>query len=331
MMQQLVNLVDQQWDVWAPRTPRPRETSFLLQSRNRVIVFVFARGARLPTFVAKIGRNHPDAPRLRQEYDNLLYLRDRLGDLASTLPRPLYLGEVAGHPVMVETFLTGKVMLPTGPLCWRRNYSRDLQAMLVWLKAFQTRTTVGYLRWDEAVLDAKARRRIDKAGRKAGVSRITVDYLNNLANGLRDRQLPLVSAHGDLHHSNILLADGRVCGVTDWEFSSRASYPFFDWFQFLFEYNLELSKKRRRGLSREKLVVKAISGIFSPTSSLANLARPRTEGLFATYGLSDQLAPLFFTLYLLDFHWPGDRNWLLRSAFPLVAHPQNVYAGRTSK
>lgn len=330
-MQQLVDLVEQQWGVWAPAIPKPREMSFLLQSRNRIIIFVFARCARLPTFVAKIGRSYPDAPRLQQEYDNLLYIRARLGDLTSTLPRPLYLGEVAGHPMMVETFLTGKVMLPTGLLRWRRNYSRDLEAMLAWLKEFQIHTTVGYLAWEEATLGAKVRQRITEAGRRAGVPQTTINYLNNLADELPGRKTPLVFAHGDLHHSNILLADGQVCGVTDWEFSSRGNYPFFDWFQFLFEYNVELSKKRHRGLSQDGRVVKAIGDIFSPTSSLATLARPWTESLFDIYGLPVRLAPLFFALYLLDFHWPGDRNRLLRLAFPLVAHPQNIYAGRKSK
>ena len=200
--------------------------------------------------------------------------------------------------------------------------------MFAWLKEFQAHTITGYTSWEEAVLDVKIRQRITEAGRKARVPRSAVDCLNNLADKLRGRKVPSVFAHGDLHHSNIILANGRICGVTDWEFSSRESYPFFDWFQFLFEYNVELSKKRRRGLSQEERVTKAISDIFSPTSSLANLTCSWTESLFDDYGLPSRLAPLFFALYLLDFHWPGDRDWLLRLALPVVAHPQNIYAGK---
>jgi Ser/Thr protein kinase RdoA (MazF antagonist) len=144
---------------------------------------------------------------------------------------------------------------------------------------------------------------------------------------LDDVAIPRVIAHGDLHPTNILLRRSHVAAIIDWEFSQATQWPFFDWFQFLFEYNYELNKKERKSAAHQQWVIAAITDIFSTSSARARAAQPLTTSLFARYGLSTRCVPLFFTLYLLDFYWPEDRSALLRLALPIAFHPSSLYSG----
>ncbi len=320
MIDRILDLVNERWEAWLGDMPKPTSFSVLLQSRSRVSVFLFAQGAQAPLLVAKISRDSHDAQDVRHEWETVTRVRNALnGPLRDTLPQPLCLENVGGRTVMFETFMPGRVMPLHIGRCKMRHYQAHLQALYRWLQAFQTQTA-------HPMPPCLSSHRISRACQQASLSRTIADTLCGLADELDDVAIPRVIAHGDLHPTNILLHHGRVAAIIDWEFSQATQWPFFDWFQFLFEYNYELNKKEK-GAAHQEWITAAITDMFSPSSARARAAQPLTTSLFTSYGLSVRWVPLFFTLYLLDFYWPEDRSALLRLALPVAFQPPSLYSG----
>jgi hypothetical protein len=141
VIDRILDLVNERWEVWLGDMPKPTDFSVLLQSRSRVSVFLFAQGAQAPLLVAKISRDSHDAQDVRHEWETVTRVRNALnGPLRDTLPQPLCLESVGGRTVMVETFMPGQVMPLHVGRGKMRHYHTRLQALYRWLEAFQAQT-----------------------------------------------------------------------------------------------------------------------------------------------------------------------------------------------
>ena len=178
--------------------------------------------------------------------------RMALGGLAETVPRYVGSLHLDGLPVLVSTAVTG-VPMSVGYHRWLHTarpslVRRDLDLALGWLRelwdssagsdvaltwAGETGETLRG-RWDGHPLLDEAVARIEVADRRFG--------------GLRCRRS---AVHGDFWFGNVLVDDGRVTGVVDWEASSTADCPLRDLARFAISYSLYLDRHTRpRGAVR---------------------------------------------------------------------------------
>jgi hypothetical protein len=179
----------------------------------------------------------------------LAALADRdLGGLAATLPVVVGYVDADGLTAMVTTGLAG-VPMQVGYHGWRHTARRsrvaaDFAAAGSWLAALHAATADG----SEPV---------DLAG--SSLSRIEDRFPGHPALGcvrtglsgaderLAAARTPRTVVHGDFWAGNLLLRDGRVSGVVDWEAGELVGEPLRDVARFALSYALYLDRHTRPG------------------------------------------------------------------------------------
>ncbi|GAB3255513.1 hypothetical protein GCM10027425_15630 [Alteromonas gracilis] len=166
-----------------------------------------------------------------------------LGDLAATVPVVRGTPVWEGLPVLVTTALPGTSMAATYHR-WRHTarrsrVRRDLALAGGWLADLQTRTITGHGRDDWPARTAGA-----VAGRWDGTESVrpALVRLTAAAQRLERLHLPVTAVHGDFWFGNVLLRDGRVSGVVDWEAGGGAGSPLRDLARFALSYSLYLDR-----------------------------------------------------------------------------------------
>lgn len=175
--------------------------------------------------------------------------RRRLGQLKETVPRIAAVVEHMGWPVLVTTALPGRVMLASYHT-WRHTsrpalVQADFDAAGLWLAELHHRTSCGHS--DLAMLlDGVA----TTIMRRFGDDPITTPELEHLA-ALRVRlgryQVPRGVMHGDFWPGNLLMSEGQVRGVIDWENSRPDGLLTRDLARFAIAYSLYLDRHTREG------------------------------------------------------------------------------------
>jgi hypothetical protein len=167
-----------------------------------------------------------------------------------TIPRPVDAVEFDGRQAVVMTAVPGTPMMMSYLRRRHRrsatNVAADFAAADGWLDSFR-RATAGEpspLAMGEGV---RERLRL----RFAGDERLDADLdrLAEIYSRLREEAVPRTAVHGDFWFGNILVANGRVSGVVDWEAGSRWGEPTRDLARFALIYALYLggaASPRRR-------------------------------------------------------------------------------------
>ena len=167
-----------------------------------------------------------------------------------TIPRPVDAVEFDGRQAVVMTAVPGTPMMMSYLRRRHRrsatNVAADFAAADGWLDSLR-RATAGEpcpLAMGEAVPE-RLRRRF------AGDERLDADLdrLAEIYSRLREEAVPRTAVHGDFWFGNILVANGRVSGVVDWEAGSRWGEPTRDLARFALIYALYLggaARPRRR-------------------------------------------------------------------------------------
>ncbi len=218
--------------------------------------------------VCKIPTTEAARVAVRREAQALVELRRMsLGRLAPTIPRYVSSRPPLGAPgreapveMLVSTQLPGRPM-SHGYHRWRHTSRRgpvtaDLDLALGWLTSLwaETRTAPEPLTW-AAEVGADLTRRWDG-------SDLLAPALERLASAHASMVLeccPRTTVHGDFWFGNVLVADGAVSGVVDWEAGEARGWPLRDVARFLLSYSLYLDRHTRpgrpvpghRGLRRE--------------------------------------------------------------------------------
>lgn len=174
--------------------------------------------------------------------------RMRLGDLARTVPRYVESMHVDGRPVLVSTALAGTPM-SVGYHQWlhtaRHGCVRsDFRLALGWLAEFQSATAHESrpLTWVDEVAEALRGRWDGHPDLDAALARLA-----SAQRQFAGRPVPRTAVHGDFWFGNVLVADGEVGGVVDWEAGATDGWPLRDLARFVLSYLLYLDRHTRQG------------------------------------------------------------------------------------
>lgn len=216
----------------------------------KVTVLLFPGGQDQPGYVAKVPTTGTAARRVEREAELLSDPELRvLGPISATIPQPIMTVEHRGHRVMVTTGLPGRSMLADYH-SWRHTarasaVRADFAAAGLWLAELHRRTAKGETDL-ASMLDGAA----PAIARRYGGDRATAADLYQLA-AIRDRlaghRVARAMLHGDFWPGNLLMTDGRVCGVIDWESARRDGLPTHDLAHFVITYSLYLDRHTRPG------------------------------------------------------------------------------------
>ncbi len=212
---------------------------------GKVTVLLFGPGSDLPDRVAKVPCTELAVGSVETEATRLGGIdRAALGDLADTVPAVVAMAEHEGRPVLVTTWVPGRLMLASYH-AWRHTarpalVRADFAAAGHWLASLQDRTRNGTADLSGMVAglpEAFARR---FAGDPDAATAAT--GLATLRGRLAGHQVPRVLVHGDYWPGNLLIADGQVRGVVDWENGRPAGLPSHDLARFALSYSLYLGR-----------------------------------------------------------------------------------------
>jgi aminoglycoside phosphotransferase (APT) family kinase protein len=125
-----------------------------------------------------------------------------------------------------------------------RRVTEDFDAVGAWLRRFHQETTTGTVPMEEATarwVDAAFARYYEEIGWSRAEGEM-FEAIRERAEGLRGCPVPTTSVHGDLSPGNVLIRDGAISGVVDWELGTVAGLPFRDLYKFPTSYGFYLDR-----------------------------------------------------------------------------------------
>jgi aminoglycoside phosphotransferase (APT) family kinase protein len=171
---------------------------------------------------------------------------ERLGRVDETIPMLVDVVDFEQRAAAVVTAMPGR---PMSTSYARRRHTRDrrrvaadLAAAEKWLAELQSATAGerAPLEMDGGVAAGLRERFTDDALLESVLERLSVIHER-----LRFDRVPRTVVHGDFWFGNVLLADGRVSGIVDWEAASLAGEPVRDLVRFANMYALYLDRRAR--------------------------------------------------------------------------------------
>lgn len=215
----------------------------------KLTILLFPPGTERPAYVAKLPTTEVAVRNVERETALLTALAScQLAATSSTVPRVVARLEHRGWPVLVTTALPGRSMLAAYH-SWRHTARRDavaadLAAAGGWLSGLHRNSASGACGM-ETPLDEVAEAIRVRFGRH--------DTAADLAcvAGLRQRlagfTVPTSVVHGDFWPGNLLVSNGRVSGVIDWEMARLDGPATRDLARFAISYSLYLDRHTRPG------------------------------------------------------------------------------------
>jgi SAM-dependent methyltransferase len=324
-------LVRESWAALGLDGSRPERLAPLVVGHRRpttgmVTVLLFRTGDRSPSVVAKLPRYGLTGEPLRREAATLERVRGAItagalaGAVRDTIPRPLGLHHVDGTEVLLQTGMPG-VHLVAATASGRLHpakFARRLDLLLGWCLGLQAasarRVTV-----DDALLGdtleplaAKGLAALN-GDRRVGT---LLDRSLEAAAGLRGTALPLVVCHGDYWAGNVMVEEGRVRGVIDWERAALDELPLWDLVKAVGSAAYHLDRYRslpRRGRGAipgwgdlgpwagigDPVFAASFRAAFVQQSWLAGVSRDALVRAFGRGGIPLGWLPVALTFYLV--------------------------------
>jgi aminoglycoside phosphotransferase (APT) family kinase protein len=216
----------------------------------KVTILLFPPGATRPAYVAKVPTTEGAVRSVEREAEQLAEVAARaLGPVSTTIPEVVATVEHLGRPVLVMTAMPGQSMLAAYH-SWRhtarrRTVAADFAAAGQWLAGLQAAAGSGQVslaQMLDGVADTISRRFGSQPGTDADLA-----ALAGLRDRLADHGTPPSVVHGDFWPGNLLIGDGRVLGVIDWESARMTGTPARDLARFVTSYSLYLDRHTRPG------------------------------------------------------------------------------------
>jgi aminoglycoside phosphotransferase (APT) family kinase protein len=217
----------------------------------KVTCLLVSRATGRPALAVKVPTTDTAAAAVEAEMQVLAAVRARAPEsLGETLPRVVDVVEHEGRAAAVMTAVAGRPMTVaymrrrhTGT---RGRVAADLAAVGAWLADFQRATAgaAGTLDMDGGVALRLERRFADEHDLAEDLER-----LEDIHARLARRVVRRTSVHGDFWFGNVLVQDGRVSGVVDWEAGAANGEPVRDLVRFALIYALYLDRRTRAGRS----------------------------------------------------------------------------------
>lgn len=209
------------------------------------VLLLFPPGSSLPELAVKVPTGPGSVPGILREAEQLRAMAALpLGEARPAVPELVGLLRHGGLPALATTALPGVPML----VAYHRpgHHSRpgpvhaDFTMAADWLATLQSNT-------------AGATAPLDIAPDAAGVLDLrtgcerAAEELRALRRRLRQYAAPPAAVHGDFWPGNILVRDGRVSGVVDWEHARTSGSPLCDPARFVVGYCEYLDRRTRPG------------------------------------------------------------------------------------
>jgi hypothetical protein len=319
-------LVRGRWsDLGLPGPPPARLAPLVVGHRRpptgMATVLLFRQNDRTPSVVAKLPRYGATSRSLRREAETLDAVRRSVdGRVRDTVPRSLGLHLVDGTEVLLQTGSPGRHLVAETAAARPRPTAlgRQLDLVLTWSLAMQRAsgrrepvddTLIG------GTLEAPATACLAALGDDPAVGRL-LDRVLEGARALRGTPLPLVTCHGDYWAGNVLVEQGRVCGVVDWERGALGGLPFQDLVKAVGSAAYRLDRYRslaRRGPAAlpgwgdlgpwtgigDPRFATGFRAAFVQRGWLADLARRHLTGAFRRAGIPLAWLPVAVIMYLV--------------------------------
>jgi aminoglycoside phosphotransferase (APT) family kinase protein len=220
------------------KDPNAKVTVLLVSPESGDAVFA----VKAPTTPAAEGAVDIEA-RILQEL-----ARRRLGPLTETIPRLVEVVEFEQRRAAVMSALPGR---PLSTASQTRRRIRDAAAVTAdfhaageWLAQLQRATAVEAAPVD---LDSGVVTRLGERFARDSAFDSDLEHLERLHARLRQSSVPRTFVHGDFWAGNILVSDGRITGVVDWEAAMISGEPVRDLVRFANMFALYLDRRVRRG------------------------------------------------------------------------------------
>ncbi|HEV7210056.1 MAG TPA: aminoglycoside phosphotransferase family protein [Mycobacteriales bacterium] len=217
---------------------------------RRFILLLLPAGASEPVIAVKVATCAAAAVRIETERERLRLLADApLGEIRGTMPSLVDVPATVTLPVLAMTARPGTPMLVAsyrgGRSAGSQAVGSHFAAAQDWLTTLQSVPTGGPVRLDVAQTT------VDAAERQLGGSAADLRSVRAALGALRGRLQAYRAAstvvHGDFWSGNILLRDGRVSGVVDWERAEPVGSPIRDLGRFATGYSMYLDRQTRPG------------------------------------------------------------------------------------
>jgi aminoglycoside phosphotransferase len=228
-------------------------TACLALSRDpnaKLTILLFPPGTERPAYVAKVPTTEAAARSVEREAACLTDLAGcELGSASTTVPRVVAHLEHLGRPVLVTTALPGRSMLADYH-AWRHTARRtsvaaDFAAAGAWLSCLHRATASGTCPM-EAALDGIAELIRVRFGARQGIA-ADLAGVDGLCRRLAGFPVPATVVHGDFWPGNLLVSNGEVSGVIDWEMARLGGPATRDLARFVIAYSLYLDRHTRPG------------------------------------------------------------------------------------
>ena len=309
MITTILESVRQVWHFLEIPQPMPDSMQYVLQSRRRVIFFLFAQdNAERPLVVVKLTRDPTQNSLMKESVHQAQHVRTLLDEtLRTTVPAMSLLEPVNGLLGVAEKALPGFPVTTAAIGSASNRAEISCSAFAEWLALFQSFTQTGLFtvtrNWIESIFNP-----LEKT---TGMER-QKQLIKNLSMELVGLEIPLVWAYGDAHPSNILLLNERISGVVDWEGVAPDQWPIFDWFQFVLSLAQELIKAKYPQDRLQRAIMACTLLIGQPDTQLAATLQQQTRRFISHIGLEPELALPLFLLFLIRYYWFDDKETLVK-------------------
>lgn len=315
MIDEIISGVREAWAEFGFTSLYPDDMSILLQSRNRVILFfIDPKNGQYPRVVVKLERHGKYRTWSDEFVKNTQILRRRFdGKIKNTIPVMKVIQCENNNPLVLEKGLPGI------PINVRSNTKEmEYHEFANWLIEFHSRCFINQIEITQDYIVELLNRNRYEYGVGEIEQKMVRDVLFKLI-GVRANTGWVV---GDTHPSNILIDNGVVTGVIDWEGIAENKFQFYDWYQFIFSVIIEHAKFGLKTASHNEIMKRGLSLLFNkPDSKLAKILNRQTDYYFETYGLPKEFILNLFVLFLVDYYWIENKRELLESLLPeLLTH-----------
>ncbi len=256
--------------------------------RSGSVIFAFPPEKTEPSMVVKVRPPGGAASALKREGEALADVRRRLpAEMRETVPEPL------AHVADDEAELLGLCFLPgksvygdmRNRLFPSGRVEAHMEAASGWLARFHEATAGGGARLDpgrDLPSPRQLRETILGAGERGALGADPeLRWYRRLQEELARRPLPLSAIHGDFWARNLLLGDGPLPAVVDWEHFRPQGNPAADLFHFPLTYGLNHPWRRYRRLP-------PLAG-FRQTFLERNRVSRAVRGYLSRYGRAREL------------------------------------------
>jgi hypothetical protein len=218
----------------------------------KITMLLLPRGNEQPVLAVKIPTTDEAARAVDREGRLLVEVRRSCRrSVLDTIPRVVDLLDYQGRRALLVTAVPG-VPMSASYLRWRhtaspRTVRGDFSAASRWIAAFQagTASAIGPVDVTTDVAMSLTERFVGHPSLDS-----CVEILEELRERLITIRTPRTAVHGDLWFGNLLISDGVISGVVDWEGGVASGEPVRDLARFALMYALYLNRGSGRVAGR---------------------------------------------------------------------------------